>query len=318
MIPKVKKFSNGAEVFPIGIGMWGIGGLTERDPDNNDEKQIKALSYMLQKGMNFVELCPWYADWKSIELFVDAVKDSKININNIFIVSSIYPYKNEKLKDARYELEKLLKMLGRNKTDSIQFTFSGFLKWGVKDSIKFYKQLLDEKLTEYVSITNENLSTLKLLYKEFGKKLLSQEIHFSFEIRENEVGGLIGFADNKEIINVIFQPLRRNKTTQRNWPLLVQLSKKYGKTQNQILLNWLVSRGFLPITKSETTDHIDEHLASLDFMLASEDIKELDDFRVPNYKSPKIDWDRTGEGVPVHQLPNIFDDIMDGKYEPEK
>ena len=42
-----------------------------------------------------------------------------------------------------------------------------------------------------------------------------------------------------------------------------------------------------------------------------EDIKELDDFRVPNYKLPKIDWDRTGEGVPVHQLPNIFDEDYD-------
>ena len=311
MIPKVKKFSNGAEVFPIGIGMWGIGGLTERDPDNNDEKQIKALSYMLQKGMNFVELCPWYADWKSIELFVDAVKDSKTNINNIFIVSSIYPYKNERLKDARYELEKLLKMLGRSKTDSIQFTFSGILKWGIKESLNFYKQVLKEGLADFVSLTNENLNTLEMFYKEFGKQLLSQEIHYSFEIRVNEECGLIYYANKNGITNVIFQPLRRNKTALRNWPLLFRLSQKYGKTQNQIILNWLVSGGFLPLTKSETIDHIDENLASLDFKLTSEDIKELDDFRVPNYKLPKIDWDRTGEGVPVHQLPNIFDEDYD-------
>ncbi len=36
------------DLFPIGIGTWGIGGYVERDPDNNDEKQVDALRYMLR------------------------------------------------------------------------------------------------------------------------------------------------------------------------------------------------------------------------------------------------------------------------------
>ncbi len=318
MTPKHIKFSNGFKAFPIGMGTWGIGGFDKRDPKNNDERQVKALSFMLQRGINYVSLCPWYSEWKSIELLEDAISDSEVNVNKIFIVSSIYPYENETLADARKELERLLKILGRNKTNSVQFTFSGIIKWGIKESMTFYKKLLKENLTDYVSITNENLETLKMFYKEFGGKLFSQEIHYSFEIRENEMAGLIDFADKHGIINVIFQPLRRNRTAQRNWPLLIELSKKYNKTQNQVILNWLVTKGFLPITKSETIEHIDEHLASLDFELEKEDIKKLNSFKVPGYKSPRIDWDRSGEGVAVYHLPNIFDDLMDGKYEFKK
>src|SRR4030042_3379488 len=265
MIGKYIKFSNGFRAFPIGIGTWGIGGLDKKDPNNNDEKQVKALSYMIKKGMNFVELCPWYAEWKAVEIFVQSLRNIKIAKDEIFISSSIYPYDNETLTDARKELERLLKLLGKSKTNSIQFTFSGILKWGVQESMTFYKKLLKENLTDYVSITNEKLETLKMFHKEFGDKLFSQEIHYSFEIRENEDVGLIDFADKHGIINVIFQPLRRNRTALRNWPLLEELSKKYNKKQNQIILNWLVSRGFMPITKSESIEHIDEHLASLDF-----------------------------------------------------
>ena len=32
-----------------------------------------------------------------------------------------------------------------------------------------------------------------------------------------------------------YQPLRRNRTANRNYPLLIELSNKYNKTQNQIL-----------------------------------------------------------------------------------
>jgi len=38
-------------------------------------------------------------------------------------------------------------------------------------------------------------------------------------------------------------------------------------------------------------------------------IKEkLNEFKIPNYQPPKIDWFGTGEGVAIHQIPNIFDE----------
>ena len=309
MISRFIKFSNGFKAFPIGMGTWGIGGFDIKDPLNDDNKQIKAISHMLQKGMNFVDLCPWYAEWKSVELFVSALKDSGKKVNEIFIVSSIYPHRNETLDDARVEFEKLLKLLGRNKTESIQFTYSGFLKWGMQESVKFYEIILKEGLTDYVSITNENLITLKILNKHFGDKLLSHEIHYSFEIRETENVGLVEFANKNGLLNVVHQPLRRNKTARRNWPLLVKLANKYKKSQNQIILNWLVTRSFLPLIKSETVEHIDENIASLKFDLEKKDIEMLNNFKTPKFKMPRVDWDRSGDGIPIHQMPEVFDSL---------
>ncbi len=76
-------------------------------------------------------------------------------------------------------------------------------------------------------------------------------------------------------------------------------------------MNWLVTRGFLPITKSETIEHIDEHLESVNFEMEKEDLEKINKFRAPGWKTPEIDWDRTGEGIVIHNLPNVFDELYD-------
>jgi hypothetical protein len=55
------------KLFPVGIGTWGIGGFTERKPDNNDQKQISALVHMTRGGMNYMELNVWTAQGHSVE-----------------------------------------------------------------------------------------------------------------------------------------------------------------------------------------------------------------------------------------------------------
>jgi len=82
-------------------------------------------------------------------------------------------------------------------------------------------------------------------------------------------------------------------------------------TQNQVLLAWLTSKTFIPLTKSESIEHVDEHLASLKLNLEIEDIQKLDSFEVPNYETTKVDWNKTGDGLDVSQLPNVFDEEYD-------
>jgi len=101
--------------------------------------------------------------------------------------------------------------------------------------------------------------------------------------------------------------LRRNRTAMHNWKLLSDLSKKYDKTQNQIILNWTSSKGFLPLVKSENISHIDENLSAFDFNIEDEDLRDMNNWRPLGYKSPDIDWRMSGKGVAPHQLPNIFD-----------
>jgi len=294
----------------IGIGTWGIGGFMEDNNSNeNNEKQIDSLIYSLNKGINYVETVYMYAQGKTVDLLSKSLKKSKVDREKVFITLSIYEQDASTIEEVENRINNFMKTFETNYIDNIQFPMSFVNKLGIETIKKLIDRLINEGKIRFTSLTNSNLEFLKKYYQAFGNKLFAHENVFDFEIRENEKLGIIEYAKQNNILNVIFQPLRRNRTASRNWPLLVELSEKYGKTQNQIILNWIVSKGFLPLVKSSTVKHIDENLASFDFQIEQDDLDRLNNFEIPNYTSPKIDWFENGDGIKICQLPNVFDEI---------
>ncbi len=104
-----------------------------------------------------------------------------------------------------------------------------------------------------------------------------------------------------------YQALRRNRTAKRNYKELVELSEKYGKTQNQILLNWIVKeKGIFPIIKSTNMERIKENLNALNFNMESEDYEKLNEFRSKEFDEVAIDFLGKG-GITIDQLANQFE-----------
>lgn len=309
----MKKHINhkGVNLFPIGIGSWGIGGFAEKNPDNDDFRQIEAIAYMLSKGMNFIEANMWTAEGKSINLLNTGIKESGVKRENLFLTQTIYTHSAETIEKAQKELNQFTEKIGMGYVDSLQFTVMSYQTYGENQANQFLHKALDTKLAKFVSFTNGNVEYVSKFYSEFKDKVFAHEIGLNFEIRENIENGVIEFDNKNKILNVTYQPLRRNRTSKRNWELLVRLANKYGKTQNQIIYNWLVSTGNLPITKLEKIEHIDECLKSLDFELSKEDLLEIIDFRPPNYQSTKVFYGIEGNGVRIDQLSNIFDEEYD-------
>jgi diketogulonate reductase-like aldo/keto reductase len=292
----------------MGIGTWGIGGFMDADPNNDDNRQIDAIVHSLSKGVNYVETVYMYAQGKAVDILTKALKKSGVNRDNIFITLSVYQRDARSVQEAEKRVNDFLRTLGTEYVDSVQFTMGLVNDLSLNSTKALVEKMFSQGKTRFTSLTNSSPEFLKTYHKVFGDKLFAHEGVFNFEVRENEKFGLTEYAQKNGILNVIFQPLRRNKTAARNWPLLVELSKKYGKTQNQILLNWITSKGFFPLVKSSTKQHIDENLASFEFKIDVSDLNKLNSFVIPGYKSPNIDWNEKGEGIKIHQLPNIWDE----------
>ena len=64
--------------------------------------------------------------------------------------------------------------------------------------------------------------------------------------------------------------------------MLDELSEKYGKTQAQIALNWLISKpNIVTIPKTARIAHMKENLGAIGWRLSKEDMRRLDyDFPV--------------------------------------
>ena len=101
-----------------------------------------------------------------------------------------------------------------------------------------------------------------------------------------------------------YQPFRRNRTANHNYPVLVELANKYNKTQNQILLNYYVyEKGLHPITKANKIEHIDLNLDALNFKMDKEDYEKLNKFRCKAFDDLEVDWLDQG-GISIYKFAN--------------
>lgn len=303
---------SGKQLSPIGIGTYGIGGRGHRDVDLRDLKDdsiyINALIEQFRVGFNFSEISLGYGHGSAAKLFVQALKQSKIERENLFLTNSLYPRDLNDFKAIENDIETMYSLFETEYFDSTLVTQSLVVKFGYDQVVKKLHSLLETGRTRYVSLSNSNKKLIQRFSDEFKEKLFAHETHISFEIRECQDEGIFDLCNELDIQSIIWRPLRQNKTASHNWEPLVRLSKKYNKTQNQIVLNWMKSLGFMPEVFSTSPEHIKENWEAMLFEMTEEEYNELTDYRIPGYVPPAINWDNMGNGDSIVPLVMGFED----------
>ena len=163
---------------------------------------------------------------------------------------------------------------------------------------------------EYFDVLDENGN-------KTGKLKLRNEVHRDGDWHRgvhvwiiNSFGELLlqRRSPNKEndIMFVCYQALKRNNIACANYSFLVEMAEKYNKTQNQILLNWLIKeKGLNTIIKTNTIKNIDSNLASQNFTLEKEDVEILNNFQDERFNNIEIDWENNG-GITIDKLTSQF------------
>lgn len=130
---------------------------------------------------------------------------------------------------------------------------------------------------------------------------------YNLECKIYEDNGVLDYCKKHDIQFICYQPLRRGRTVKRNYSFLVELSKKYNKTQNQIIINWIwKEKNIYPLIKSTNMNRINENIGSLDFEISIEDYEKLNQFRSDEFDNVSVDW-KGNDGITIDQLANQFD-----------
>ncbi len=188
--------------------------------------------------------------------------------------------------------------------DSLQVHLPHSMKMPLLEIYEEMDKLVKKGKVRFLSASNTTLDQLKELQQNF--KLFSFEGVYNLECKYYENIGLIDFCKENTIQFVCYQALRRNHIAKMNYPFLAEIAKKYDKTQNQILLNWLVKeKAVSTLIKTNTIQNIDSNLEALDFVMEKEDLKILNDFQDERFNQMEIDWKNQG-GVSIDQLANQF------------
>jgi len=305
------KTKSGKQLSQIGIGSYGDGGLGHRDmaitKKADDRIYIDALVYTLQQGVNFTEISLGYGHGQTLRLFKYALDESAIPRGDIFVTNSLYPRDLTDMSTIKQDVADSTHIGQADYADSTLVTQGLIMQFGEAETYSLLKKLLDEGKTRYVSLSNASPMWIAAFKKEFGDAFFAHEGHLSFEIRALQDKGVFDTCDKLDVKNIIWRPLRQNRTFQHGWPLLVELAQKYNKTESQIILNWICKLGYSPMVMSTSKEHIDENLASTSFTMDETDYKRMTDFRPEHYNPPAVDWEGIDGGDNIVTLANGFE-----------
>ncbi len=283
------------DIFPLGIGTFRID-LTQK------ESSMNALIDSFKLGQNYIDTSHLYENGKVMAFIGQFIK--KVGRDKLFITTKIEPTV-EKITDIEEQLNKYLEIMNIDYVDCLMLHSVIFTKLPLIETYKEMNRMVELGKTKSLGLSNSNLEQLKEINEQYPISIY--EGVYNLECKLNEDIGIIDYCKDNNIIFCAYQPLRRNRTANRNYPLLVELSEKYNKTQNQIILNWIIKHKKLNILiKTTNSNRINENINSLNFEMDMEDYNKLDLFRAEEFDNIVIDWEGKG-GITVDQLANQFE-----------
>lgn len=220
------------DIFPLGIGTFRID-LTQKDDSMN------ALIDSFNLGQNYIDTSHLYENGKVMSFIGEFIK--KVGRDKLFITTKIEPTV-EKITDIEEQLNKYLKIMDIDYVDCLMLHSVIFTKLPLMQTYKEMNRMKELGKVRSLGLSNSNLEQLKEINDQYPISIY--EGVYNLECKLNEDIGIIDYCKNNNIIFCAYQPLRRNRTANRNYPLLVELSKKYNKTQNQIILNWIIKETY--------------------------------------------------------------------------
>lgn len=286
------KTKSGKEVSKIGIGTWTINKASI-------DTEVDALKFYYSQGVNYIDVVLAYDNGAVIDViakFLKTIKREDIFIN-VFITHGC-----KRIADIEKQLNEYLSRLGISYADCLTLHSPVVLGFSFNDYVKEVQRLYKSK--KFLKIGYSNLSPEQL--EEVKSHAVYFEGLYNLENKMNEDNGIISTCKNSNISFYAYQPLRRNKTAKQNYKELVTLAKKYNKTQNQILINWMVKhKGICLLIKSSNKEHIKENLESLNFEMKKADYASLDKFRNIEFDKIPFTYNTNEEGkIRIEMIPN--------------
>lgn len=286
---------NKSDIFELGIGTWKI-------DYENIENDMQSLIHSYNLGQNYLSLSMLYNNGeivRQIKRFID-----KVDRDKLFIATNLEPTIECK-DDIEKQLNEYLQILDIEYVDMLQLHKPSFSKIPLIDVYKEIHRLVSLGKVKYIGISNASLEQLSLINKKI--KIDFFEGIYNLECKIYEDIKVLDYCKKNDIKFLCYQPLRRNRTAKRNYNLLVELASKYGKTQNQIILNWIINeKKMIALVKSTNINRINQNKQALGFKMDIEDYERLNNFRNEEFDNVKVDWDDNG-GISIDQLANQFE-----------
>jgi len=280
---------------------WGYG----RAYSETDVKSAFELS--LDAGVTFFDTAEIYGSGISETLLGKFLRESSRPQGTfpIVVATKFFPYPwrihGGSLKQA---LLNSLKRLQMEKVDLYQVHWP-FPPVPIETWASSLADVVEDDLTKAVGVSNYNPDQMRKAQAVLAKRgvlLASNQVEFSLINRKIEKNGLLKLCQEMNITCIAYSPLGRGiltgKYSSKNPPAGIR-SRRYstkfldrvepilrllreignengGKTPGQVALNWVISKGAVPIPGAKNALQAQENAGSLGWHLSESELTALD------------------------------------------
>lgn len=263
---KTVKLNSGYEIPLNGIGTYSL----------LNDVCYNSILYALQNGVRLIDTAYIYNNEEEVG---KAVRDSKINRKDIFIITKLYP---NQYNNAKKAINDALKKLNVEYIDMMLLHHPG------NNDVEAYKAIekaIKEGKIRSVGLSNWYIKELKEFLPKINimPALVQNEIHPYYQDTE-----VIEYIQSLGIAVQGWYPLggRGHQKELLNDKVLKDIATKYNKSVAQIILRWNLQRGVIVILGSSNREHIIENTEIYEFELSDDDMKRISELN----RNEKHDW----------------------------
>jgi diketogulonate reductase-like aldo/keto reductase len=264
----------------IGVGTWKMGGRMTADT-SHDKEAVLAIRTAIQLGMTHIDTAELYGDGHAEELVGEAIRE--FDRETLFITTKV------KWSNMRYEevIKAAKRSLQRLNVDYIDLylvhTPSNNIP--IQETMKAMDYLAEKQFTKFIGVSNFSVEQIEEAQQHAKNRIVANEIEYNLLVREsgehtkNVESKIIPYCQKKDMVVIAYRPLANGELAKPGIRLLDELAEKYGKTQVQIALNWLISKpNIVAIPKAAKIEHITENLGAIGWKLSEEDVQKIDHY----------------------------------------
>ena len=256
----------------IGFGTWSIGGRESPDPAS-DESSLAVLRSALELGYTHFDTAEFYAAGHTEELLGQAVRESGMSRENLFITSKVSP-EHLNYEEVLTCCENSLRRLRMEYLDLylIHWPMRGM---NLVDSFRALNQLVRDSKVRYLGVSNFDLGLLKTAAELSETPLLTDQVPYSLAERTYQQNGVLEYCQQNDILLTAYSPIKRRKIS--GSPILKVMARIKHASVQQVALAWLVQQPrVITIPKSSHPGHQEDNLDAAGIELSSADMTLLE------------------------------------------
>lgn len=254
---EVLELKNKVEIPLIGLGTYKLKG----------QACIDSVRNALELGYRHIDTADYYGNHKEIGF---AIKDTERR--ELFITSKVW---NTDLKydDVLRTFERFAEELDTTYLDLLLIHWPNE-KIPIKDTLKAFKKLYDQKKIRAAGVSNFSIRQLKSALEAADIPICMNQVEFHVFLYQKE---LLEFCNAQNVRITAYCPVARGLVNENS--VIINIAEKHKKSPSQVALRWLVQKEIVAIPKASSIGHLRENISIFDFELSGKELLEIDSIR---------------------------------------